>query len=248
LTFAFIKRQIQGLLLAVGLSIFLQLFLPAFIGLGGKARLAEILDQNSVESPLFRLQAKELRGGKHLPASDMRIGHVTLLKDGCRLPAEGTLQTKEGASIYLAHPDGLPISANGFAFRTADSGDPDFDPVILSWSYCADIADLAGPADCAEESWLVAGSTQCFFTMHQVRCVPVGRRFDTARERGTEHMFDLRVPRSLILLTLCHVVRPCLPLAAMTIAIGYLAQRRLFHSVCSKELCTGALVYSKETC
>jgi len=248
ITFAYTKPQIRGLIGATGVGIFLQLIVPSFTHLGGKSRFAEILDQNSVQSPLFRLQAKELRGGKHLPTSDMRIGDVTLLKDGCRLPAEGTLQTKQGASIYLAHPDGLPISANGFAFRTAESGDPDFDPVILSWSFCAD-GGAARPSDCAEDAWLVAGSTQCFFTMHQVRCLPVtGRAFDTARERGTEHVFDLRVPRSFIFLTLCHLMRPCMPLAAVIISIGYLAPLRLFHSVCSKELCTRALLYSKETC
>jgi len=155
----------------------------------------QFLAENRVTGRHFRFEATELRAGKGVPASEVAIGALSLMDNGCKVSALESNVAQQGAVLHLSGRNGKAISANGFAFHTSSApSDVDRDPVGFDFSFCSDLS-AATPADCPSEKWHVVGSAECLFTVHSLQCFPVkAGKFATSLERGVEHVFDLRAP------------------------------------------------------
>ena len=184
ITSSFAKWQFRVINLFCGLACMFQLLKP-----GGL--VDEMSTNNFVSARHFRFAVTQPRHGINNTIMSPGIGTLSLMRDGCPLPADDTLLAVQDASAYLSvRQDAEPVSVNGFAFRTA--GDEAFDPVGFEFSACKNIS-VINPIDC--DKWSVVGSSECLFGAYSLRCFVVKNGiFATSTARNVLHQFDLRSP------------------------------------------------------
>ena len=231
ITLASRKWQFRAVLMCMFVVLIALLVRPEY-GL-----VSEFMSENRATARHFRFAATELRAGKEAHVSEVAVGGLSLMNNGCSVPAPQTVVSRDGASLYLTSRDATQISANGFAFRTASAlHDPAHDPVGFEFSFCFDLSAKT-PADCPQQSWRVMGSAECLFTLHSLQCFPVrGRTFATSQDRNVEHRFDLRAPP---MQSFCVIGRLCFE------ALGFLSQVVLgyFMSPHCTRIISGLIVF-----